>query len=77
MESNDEKKARTAGEAGWHASRYNVMASIPDTNMVAIYNTYKRILPKPNDRADVPDDNSENQENLGGIFDTTQKGGEA
>lgn len=43
----------------------------------AIYNTYKRILPKPNDRADVPDDNSENQENLGGIFDTTQKGGEA
>ena len=42
MESNDEKKARTAGEAGWHASRYNVMASIPDTNMVAIYNTYKR-----------------------------------
>ena len=43
----------------------------------AIYNTYKRILPKPEDRADVPDDNSENQENLGGIFDTTQKGGEA
>lgn len=42
----------------------------------AIYNTYKRILPKPEDRTIVPDDN-ENQENLGGIFDTTQKGGEA
>ena len=42
----------------------------------AIYNTYKRILPKPNDRAIVPDDD-ESQENLGGLFDTTQKGGEA
>lgn len=42
----------------------------------AIYNTYRRILPKPEDRTIVPDDN-ENQENLGGIFDTTQKGGEA
>lgn len=32
---------RTAGEAGWHVSRYNLMAPIPDTRMVAIANLYK------------------------------------
>lgn len=33
---------RTAAEAGWHVSRYNVAARIPQTNSTAIYNTYKR-----------------------------------
>ncbi len=32
---------RTAGEAGWHVSRYNLMAPIPDSKMVAIANLYK------------------------------------
>ena len=34
---------RTAAEAGWHVSRYNVAAAIPGTAMTAIYNTYRRI----------------------------------
>ena len=42
MNSNDTQKVRTAAEAGWHVSRYNVAAKIPDSKMVAIYNTYKR-----------------------------------
>ena len=33
--------ARTAGEAGWHASRYNLMARVPDTRNVAIANLFK------------------------------------
>ena len=31
----------TAGEAGWHASRYNLMARVPGTKNVAIANLYK------------------------------------
>ena len=34
-------KARTAGEAGWHASRYNLMAKVPETKNVAIANLFK------------------------------------
>ena len=34
-------KSRTAGEAGWHVSRYNVSAKVPDTKMVAIANLFK------------------------------------
>ncbi len=33
--------ARTAGEAGWHVSRYNLSARVPGTKMVAIANLYK------------------------------------
>lgn len=33
--------SRTAGEAGWHASRYNIAARVPDTRMTAIANLYK------------------------------------
>ena len=33
--------ARTAGEAGWHVSRYNLSAPVPDTKMTAIANLYK------------------------------------
>ena len=29
---------RTAGEAGWHESRYNLSASIPGTDRIAIAN---------------------------------------
>ena len=36
-----EQPTRTAGEAGWHASRYNLFAKVPDTKMVAIANLYK------------------------------------
>ena len=41
MEKNDEKVSRTAGEAGWHVSRYNLMAKVPDTGYTAIVNLYK------------------------------------
>ena len=33
--------SRTAGEAGWHVSRYNLSAPVPDTKMVAIANLFK------------------------------------
>ena len=33
--------SRTAGEAGWHASRYNLMARVPDSKNVAIANLFK------------------------------------
>ena len=36
-----ETPSRTAGEAGWHASRYNVMAQVPGTKKVAIANLFK------------------------------------
>ena len=34
--------SRTAGEAGWHASRYNIAAKVAGSEMIAIYNTYQR-----------------------------------
>ena len=38
----DEQRARrTAGEAGWHVSRYNLMAKVPGTKKVAIANLFK------------------------------------
>jgi len=37
----DQEKTRTAGEAGWHVSRYNLSAKVPDSKMVAIANLYK------------------------------------
>lgn len=36
-----QQKGRTAGEAGWHVSRYNLMAKVPGTKNVAITNLYK------------------------------------
>ncbi|MBP3893189.1 MAG: radical SAM protein [Atopobiaceae bacterium] len=36
-----ETPSRTAGEAGWHLSRYNLSARVPDSKMVAIANLYK------------------------------------
>ena len=36
-----QEKTRTAGEAGWHVSRYNLSAPVPDSKMVAIANLYK------------------------------------
>ena len=33
-------QSRTAGEAGWHVSRYNLFAKVPDTKMTAIANLY-------------------------------------
>ena len=44
MSSNDTEQTtatRTAGEAGWHVSRYNLSAKVPGTKMVAIANLYK------------------------------------
>ena len=35
--------SRTAGEAGWHVSRYNLSARVPDSKMVAIANLYKGV----------------------------------
>lgn len=37
---NDNVESRTAGEAGWHMSRYNLFAKVPDTKMTAIANLY-------------------------------------
>ena len=42
MNSSDTQKTRTAAEAGWHVSRYNIVARIPNTKMTAIYNTLRR-----------------------------------
>ena len=42
MNSGDPQATRTAAEAGWHISRYNLTAHIPDSKMTAIYNTYRR-----------------------------------
>ena len=39
--SEPQEKSRTAGEAGWHVSRYNVSAKVPDSKMVAIANLFK------------------------------------
>lgn len=36
-----QQKSRTAGEAGWHASRYNLFAKVPDSKMTAIANLFK------------------------------------
>ena len=41
MVSNDTQKSRTAGEAGWYESRYNLYAKVPGTKNVAIANIYK------------------------------------
>ncbi len=35
------RQSRTAGDAGWHASNYNLMALIPGTKNVAIANLFK------------------------------------
>ena len=35
-------EARTAGEAGWHVSRYNLYAKVPRTKKTAVFNTYRR-----------------------------------
>ena len=42
---NDNKTAakRTAGEAGWRLSRYNLSASVPGKDTVAIVNLFKGI----------------------------------
>lgn len=37
----EEAKTRTAGEAGWHLSRYNLSAPVPGTRKVAIANLYR------------------------------------
>ena len=37
----EEGATRTAGEAGWHVSRYNLSAPVPDSKMVAIANLFK------------------------------------
>ncbi len=37
----EKEMTRTAGEAGWHVSRYNISAPIPGTKMRAIANLFK------------------------------------
>ena len=41
MTDEEEKDVRTAGEAGWHISRYNLSAPVPGTDNLAIANLYK------------------------------------
>ena len=43
-----EKNKRTAGEAGWHVSRYNVSAKIPGEKAAAIVNLIKGTCAKYN-----------------------------
>ena len=38
---NRQEIKRTAGEAGWHLSRYNLNAPVPGKNAVAIANLFK------------------------------------
>ena len=38
----DTQSSRTAGEAGWHASRYNLFANNPQTNKTVMFNAYTR-----------------------------------
>ena len=40
-ETREKKQSRTAGEAGWHVSRYNLMTQIPDSKNIAIANLFK------------------------------------
>ena len=42
MDSSEEPQMRTAAQAGWHASRYNIAAPIPNSKLIAVYNTYHR-----------------------------------
>ena len=37
-----QNKTKKASEAGWHVSRYNITVPVPNSNLVAIYNTFKR-----------------------------------
>lgn len=37
----ERQKGRTAGEAGWHASRYNLFARLPESKNVAVANLFK------------------------------------
>ena len=36
-----QQASRTAGEAGWRVSRYNLVAAVPDSKNVAIANLFK------------------------------------
>ena len=40
-EKNRQEIKRTAGEAGWHLSRYNLSAPVPGKDAVAIANLFK------------------------------------
>ena len=40
-EKNNQEIKRTAGEAGWHLSRYNLSAPVPGKDAVAIANLFK------------------------------------
>lgn len=42
MDTGETQVCRTAAEAGWHVSRYNIKAPIPGSEKTAIYHTYKR-----------------------------------
>ncbi len=35
------QETRTAAQAGWHISRYNIQAAVPDSSMVAIANLFR------------------------------------
>ncbi len=43
MDNQQAEQAKTAGEVGWHASRYNLYAQVPGTKMMAITNLYRGI----------------------------------
>ena len=41
IDATENSETRTAGQAGWHASRYNLFAKVPDSKMTAIANLFK------------------------------------
>ena len=42
MDSTDPRSPRSAAEAGWHASRYNLYAKVSGSDKLAVYNTLNR-----------------------------------
>lgn len=47
-ESGQQKRPRTAGEVGWHVSRYNIMAPVPDSDLIVIFNPFRGICAEYN-----------------------------
>ena len=47
-ESGQQKRPRTEGEVGWHVSRYNIMAPVPDSDLIVIFNPFRGICAEYN-----------------------------
>ena len=45
-EKTNQEMKRTAGEAGWHLSRYNLRSRLPETGETVIVNLYAQTITK-------------------------------